>query len=146
MGAWTCCHEAIVERRLVTTRSELVDCSSKSSSFSSFSLDSPSLVSTSSSSWATSIWVGFRSKFVTASFAVLPRSSTFDLRKSLQIGQTLISRRLHSRWKDYPQPRKMRHKGLSRLHFILSHLLCQMEIEGTVWTSYMYIGMVLYFI
>jgi hypothetical protein len=27
-----------------------------------------------------------------------------------------MSGRLHSRWKECPQPRKMRHEGLSRLH------------------------------
>ena len=53
------------------------------------------------------------SKFMTASLA-----QAFDLRGYLQNGQALMSGRLHSRWKECPQPRKMRHKGLSRLHSI----------------------------
>ena len=128
MGAWTCCHEAILERRSPTTRSSPVDLSAKSSSS---SLDSPSssLVSSSSVSGA---WADFILKLLTASFADMPKLSAFDLRRHLQIGQALMSGRLHSRWKECPQPRKMRHKGLSRLQSTLSHLLCQ-------WKSKVYI-------
>ena len=84
------------ERRSPTTRSSPVGLSAKSSSS---SLDSPSssLVSSSSVSGA---WADFILKLMTASFADMPKLSAFDLRRQLQIGQALMSGRLHSRWKE----------------------------------------------
>ena len=67
-------------------------------------LDSPSPVSPSSS--FDGVWPDFFFKSLTASFEVVPKIFAFDLRRALQVGQALISGRLHSRWNECPKPQK----------------------------------------
>ena len=78
------------------------------------SYSSPSLHESSSSSLISSSLfaepsAGLFLKFLTASLVVFPKLSAFDFRRSLHIGQALMSGRSHSRYKECQQPRKMRH-------------------------------------
>lgn len=86
---------------------------------------SVSLSSPSSSSLRSESLQAEWSKLCTALFAVSPSDKALPFKNSLQIWHTLTSGRLHSRWKECPQPWNTRHKVLSRLQPILSHLLFQ---------------------
>ncbi len=63
-----------------------------------------------------------RSRWSTASFATLPRS-IFTFNVDSQILQIVMSSKMHSMWKKWPQSRNTFHRGLSLLHSSKSHFL-----------------------